>query len=65
MSISLKGRTVLASFAVQPVASETESERYFDNHYRKKFTSNIVCEKNGGDEIKMVDIQNPGKRPSV
>ena len=33
MSSSLKGLTVLASFAVQPVASETESERYFDNHY--------------------------------
>ena len=34
MSISLTGATVLASFAVQPLASETESERYFDSHYR-------------------------------
>ena len=33
MSSSLKGLTVLASFAVQPVTRETESERYFENHY--------------------------------
>ena len=32
MSSSLKGLKVLASFAVQPVTRETESERYFENH---------------------------------
>ena len=36
MSSSLKELTVLASFAVQPVTRETESERYFENHYKVK-----------------------------
>ena len=58
MSSSLKGPTVLASFAVQPLASETESERYFDNHYKSCFWTiaifDITLEKRRTDNGKKI-----------
>ena len=53
MSSSLKGPTVLASFAVQPLASETESERYFGNHYNQKKKQKL---------FRIIDITHPKKR---
>ena len=54
MSISLKGPTVLASFAVQPVTRETESERYFDNPYIPKRWEKMIPAEVKQNPVKMI-----------